>query len=247
MGDRVGKAGIEAEYDRFLRGRNGAARVEVDALGKLTKTLKRRAAAPGPAAAAVARPERAARGAAGARRRHREGRLRGDERAERRGAGARLAAVVRPEHLLQADQPEEAGRAQLGRARQAAVRPRDPGRLSHGLHLQADHRDRRAPERADHAVNAAQRPGLAHGRRHQVRERRRHGARRALARAGAHGLERRLLLPAGPRPEREGHAAPAVGAPARHRSQNGDRPAGREPRRASDAEMARPLSTTSRG
>ena len=41
MGDRVGKAGIEAEYDRFLRGRNGAARVEVDALGKLTKTLRR--------------------------------------------------------------------------------------------------------------------------------------------------------------------------------------------------------------
>src|SRR3954467_2443880 len=41
IGDRVGKAGIEAEYDRFLRGRNGAARVEVDALGKLTKTLNR--------------------------------------------------------------------------------------------------------------------------------------------------------------------------------------------------------------
>jgi penicillin-binding protein 2 len=42
MGDRVGQAGIEAEYDRFLRGRNGAARVEVDALGKLTETLRRR-------------------------------------------------------------------------------------------------------------------------------------------------------------------------------------------------------------
>jgi penicillin-binding protein 2 len=41
MGDRVGKAGIEREYDRFLRGKNGAARVEVDALGNLTKTLKR--------------------------------------------------------------------------------------------------------------------------------------------------------------------------------------------------------------
>jgi penicillin-binding protein 2 len=40
-GDRVGQAGIEAEYDRFLRGRNGAARVEVDALGNLTKTLTR--------------------------------------------------------------------------------------------------------------------------------------------------------------------------------------------------------------
>jgi penicillin-binding protein 2 len=42
MGDRVGQAGIEYEYDRFLRGRNGAARVEVDALGKLTKALQRR-------------------------------------------------------------------------------------------------------------------------------------------------------------------------------------------------------------
>ncbi|HEX6652429.1 MAG TPA: penicillin-binding protein 2 [Thermoleophilaceae bacterium] len=41
MGDRVGQAGLEAEYDRYLRGRNGAARVEVDALGKLTKTLNR--------------------------------------------------------------------------------------------------------------------------------------------------------------------------------------------------------------
>ena len=33
MGDIVGKQGIEAEYDRFLRGRNGATRVQVDALG----------------------------------------------------------------------------------------------------------------------------------------------------------------------------------------------------------------------
>jgi penicillin-binding protein 2 len=41
LGDRVGQAGIEAEYDRFLRGRNGAARVEVDALGNLTNTLRR--------------------------------------------------------------------------------------------------------------------------------------------------------------------------------------------------------------
>jgi penicillin-binding protein 2 len=47
MGDRVGQAGIEAEYDRFLRGRNGAARVEVDALGNLTDTLKREQAIQG--------------------------------------------------------------------------------------------------------------------------------------------------------------------------------------------------------
>jgi penicillin-binding protein 2 len=47
MGDRVGQAGIEYEYDRFLRGKNGAARVEVDALGKLTRTLKREQAIQG--------------------------------------------------------------------------------------------------------------------------------------------------------------------------------------------------------
>jgi penicillin-binding protein 2 len=34
-GDRIGKAGIEAQYDRFLRGENGAARVQVDALGNV--------------------------------------------------------------------------------------------------------------------------------------------------------------------------------------------------------------------
>jgi penicillin-binding protein 2 len=42
MGDRIGKAGIEAEYDRFLRGRNGAARVQVDAYGNLTDHLAAR-------------------------------------------------------------------------------------------------------------------------------------------------------------------------------------------------------------
>ncbi len=35
IGDIVGKQGIEAQYDRFLRGRNGATRVQVDALGRV--------------------------------------------------------------------------------------------------------------------------------------------------------------------------------------------------------------------
>jgi penicillin-binding protein 2 len=39
LGDRVGKAGIEAEYDRFLRGQNGATQVQVDALGNLKEQL----------------------------------------------------------------------------------------------------------------------------------------------------------------------------------------------------------------
>src|SRR3954447_22619639 len=39
MGDRVGQSGIESQYDRFLRGRNGASRVQVDALGTLKGEL----------------------------------------------------------------------------------------------------------------------------------------------------------------------------------------------------------------
>jgi len=40
LGDRVGQTGIEYQYDRFLRGRNGASRVRVDALGNLRETLR---------------------------------------------------------------------------------------------------------------------------------------------------------------------------------------------------------------
>ena len=47
MGDRVGKAGIEAEYNNFLRGRNGATRVQVDAYGNLTGHLNARQAKQG--------------------------------------------------------------------------------------------------------------------------------------------------------------------------------------------------------
>src|SRR5918994_2065440 len=42
MGDRVGQSGIEAEYDRFLRGRNGATTAQVDALGNLSRELATR-------------------------------------------------------------------------------------------------------------------------------------------------------------------------------------------------------------
>jgi penicillin-binding protein 2 len=40
LGDRVGQQGIELQYDRFLRGQNGAARVQVDALGNLRGQLR---------------------------------------------------------------------------------------------------------------------------------------------------------------------------------------------------------------
>jgi penicillin-binding protein 2 len=47
LGDRVGKSGIEYQYDRFLRGRNGATVLQVDALGNLRQELDDRPPAPG--------------------------------------------------------------------------------------------------------------------------------------------------------------------------------------------------------
>jgi penicillin-binding protein 2 len=40
LGDRVGQSGVEQQYDRFLRGRNGASLVQVDALGHFKRELK---------------------------------------------------------------------------------------------------------------------------------------------------------------------------------------------------------------
>ena len=110
-----------------------------------------------------------------------------------------------------------------------------------GSTFKLDHRHGGARERAHHPGHGPERPGLAHGRRRDVRERRQGRPRRARAAPGAHGLERRLLLPARPVHEREGHAAPEVGAPARDRAQDRHRPPGGGARAAADAEVARPL------
>jgi penicillin-binding protein 2 len=47
LGDRVGQAGIEYTYDRYLRGRNGASRIQVDALGRPRGELAVRDPTPG--------------------------------------------------------------------------------------------------------------------------------------------------------------------------------------------------------
>jgi penicillin-binding protein 2 len=47
MNDRVGQAGIESSYDRYLRGEDGATRVQVDASGALRGTLTRKNAVKG--------------------------------------------------------------------------------------------------------------------------------------------------------------------------------------------------------
>ena len=43
MNDRVGQSGVESEYDRYLRGVDGADRVQVDAMGSLRGELTKRA------------------------------------------------------------------------------------------------------------------------------------------------------------------------------------------------------------
>jgi penicillin-binding protein 2 len=47
LGDRVGQSGIEYQYDRYLRGRNGATRIQVDALGRPKGELSIRDPVPG--------------------------------------------------------------------------------------------------------------------------------------------------------------------------------------------------------
>ncbi len=47
LGDRVGQSGIELQYDRYLRGRNGASRVQVDAMGRPKGELSVRDPEPG--------------------------------------------------------------------------------------------------------------------------------------------------------------------------------------------------------
>jgi penicillin-binding protein 2 len=46
-GDQVGQTGIEYEYDRYLRGKDGTDRIQVDALGRPTDQLRGKAAEPG--------------------------------------------------------------------------------------------------------------------------------------------------------------------------------------------------------
>jgi penicillin-binding protein 2 len=47
QGDQVGQSGIEYEYDRYLRGKPGTDRIQVDALGRPTDQLRSKPARPG--------------------------------------------------------------------------------------------------------------------------------------------------------------------------------------------------------
>ncbi len=137
LGDRVGQSGIEYQYDRFLRGKNGASRVQVDALGSLKGELSVRRPVQGRQLRLSVDLGVQKRGPGGAGRS--QGRLRGHERAQRPDGGAGLHALVRPQPVLEDHPPARLQAPVLRRAGQAAVQPGDPGRLSHRLDLQAGH------------------------------------------------------------------------------------------------------------
>ena len=86
--------------------------------------------------------------------------------------GARLRPVVRPQHLLQGrSSPRDFEAPQRRGQRRADHQPRDPGRLSHRLHVQAHHGDGGAGGGPDHARHAAirRRARFTRGRRRRSR------------------------------------------------------------------------------
>ena len=204
LGDRVGQAGVELQYDRFLRGRNGASRVQVDALGNLNADARRRAAA---ARASQLRlsvdldvQEAGQQALAG-------GTGRGAfavmdvHNGEVLGLGSQPS--FDPNIFSKGDQADGARRAQDPDNGAPLSNRAIQGGYPTGLHLQADHGHGRARERADHARHGAQRPGLVHGRR-------RHASRTPAAWRTARSALRQALTVSsdvffyqlGPRPER---------------------------------------------
>ena len=108
------------------------------------------------------------------------------------------------------------------------LQPRDPGRLSHGLDLQADHRDRRPRGGPDHARRDRRRRRLAQGRRRRVQERRRRRQRARSTCATALQVSSDVYFyKLGLRGRRGGRRDPELGPPARPRQPHRHRPASR--------------------
>ena len=122
-GDQVGKAGVEFTYDSLLRGVNGVSRVQVDASGRPTggTLLARREPRTGNDLVLTI-DDAVQRGRPGRDRRlGLPGRVRGDERQQRRAARAGLEPVLRPVGVREAAGP--AGDLQVARlARRPARR-----------------------------------------------------------------------------------------------------------------------------
>ena len=160
LDDTIGKAGVEATFEKQLRGTYGVQQVQRDATGRVVRTLSTLTAAGARRlAAADHRRQRAAHRAAGAAMGHERGRaaarrVHRDEPADRRDPGHGLAAQLQQQRLLgrhlvtgvQAPaQRQGAAAAQLRHQRAVPAR----------LHLQAG--DRRRARSQDNKLQPGER------------------------------------------------------------------------------------------
>src|SRR6266511_4391 len=144
LGDRIGQGGIEASYDRYLRGRVGIEQQRVDALGRRRGQAHAGREAPtGRSASDRGRNQPRRRQPQLVRERRRDRRARSARRGDPR---ARLVPDLRPVGLLrprQAQRPRAAARpTRRRRGELPRARPGDLRRLSAGLDVQAGHRPR---------------------------------------------------------------------------------------------------------
>ncbi len=103
QGDLVGQSGIEYEYDRFLRGKPGSSRTTVDALGRPKGQLAGQPAHAGDNVRLTIDADLQALGEGALGLVRAPGRLRGDGRPQRGGAGDGIQPQLRPLDLHQAD------------------------------------------------------------------------------------------------------------------------------------------------
>ena len=235
QGTRIGKTGIEREYDNYLRGTDGYTRVVINALGsrddrrrtsrrepiqgsnlRLTLDLGLQEAAQDALKTAIG----AANGAGNA---SKAGAFVAMD--PRDGEILALGSVPSFDANLFAKPISQSTyrQADLRAGGRAAVQPGDRGHLSDRLDLQADHRDGGDGARHDRAQHADQRRRRLRARPAALRERRRRGVRDDRPASGDDGLLRRLLLHARRAHERRRADPAELGPPARGRAPDRDR------------------------
>ena len=138
LGDRVGQSGIEYSYDRYLRGENGASRVQVDALGVKHARGRSRDASRSRGASCGSRSTSTCSRSASRRSGTLARRVRGrwtsrTARSSRSASSPSFDPNVFAKVIREQDYRAPDVRGQ----RRAAVQPRDPGRLPDGLDVQA--------------------------------------------------------------------------------------------------------------